>query len=68
MIYWLVNSEFASESGPVKIVDLPIKNGDFPYLSYLCSVVKMAIKIICGFWSFLALGLPVGKCIHAGVM
>jgi hypothetical protein len=26
----LVNSHIAIENGPVEIVDLPIKNGDFP--------------------------------------
>ena len=28
--YPLVNKQFAIENGPVEIVDLPIKNGDFP--------------------------------------
>ena len=30
MIYSLVNQEFAIEKDPVEIVDLPMKNGDFP--------------------------------------
>ena len=28
--YPLVNSQFAIENGPVEIVDVPIKHGDFP--------------------------------------
>jgi len=28
--YPLVNKQFAIENGPVEIVDLPTKNGDFP--------------------------------------
>jgi len=28
--YPLVNKQFAIENGPVEIVDLPIKHGDFP--------------------------------------
>jgi hypothetical protein len=30
LIYPLVNSHIAIENGPVEIVDLPIKHGDFP--------------------------------------
>ena len=30
MVYPLVMTNIAIEHGPVEIVDLPIKNGDFP--------------------------------------
>ena len=32
-MYPLVNSHIAIEHGPVEIVELPIRNGDFPYVA-----------------------------------
>ena len=36
--YPLVNKQFAIENSPVEIVDLPIKNGDFPsfFVCFVC--------------------------------
>ena len=43
--YPLVNIQKAIENGPVEIVDLPIKNGDFPWL---CQPVYQAGYLILG--------------------
>ena len=42
--YPLVNSQFAIEATVIEIVDLPIKNGDFPWLSNSLPEAKIINK------------------------
>ena len=36
LIYPLVMTNIAIENGPVEIVDLPMKHGDFPCFFFVC--------------------------------
>jgi len=60
----LVNLQKAIEHGPVEIVDLPRKNGDFPVLNMSAKTggffSQFGVDSICNFpkWQFLGLNPP----------